>query len=298
MLVDSEAYGLSILAGGSWNWTYLGHRGHNHGHKEKSVTLPAGVPLMKFHERFDINVGLEDAQRRFANRVYNELFVGFVYAQESLASLEMLGIAISTELGEPYPGFRSSHKIVGTDFLRSLRAIEAVYSAVPSRRVSEIAARLLAQSEVDLGIEWREGKFYRKGAALLDQKLVNDVLHWLRGAGYESVFKPFEKGLGHLLEAPIKKEHLSDVITDMYEAVEALAKIVTGRNKDLSGNAELFMSKVKASEAYKVLLKDYVEYANKFRHAEAEGKPKPVVFEREVESFVYMTGIFIRLAMP
>jgi hypothetical protein len=77
-------------------------------------------------------------------------------------------------------------------------------------------------------------KLRQKGAALLDQKLVNDTLHWLRGAGYDSVLKPFEKGLHHLLEAHIKKDGLSDVITDMYEAVEALAKKVTGRDKDLS----------------------------------------------------------------
>jgi hypothetical protein len=95
-------------------------------------------------------------------------------------------------------------------------------------------------------------KLRQKGAALLDQKLVNDTLHWLRGAGYDSVLKPFEKGLHHLLEAHIKKDGLSDVITDMYEAVEALAKKATGRDKDLSENRELFISKVKASDHYKV----------------------------------------------
>jgi hypothetical protein len=29
---------------------------------------------MKFHERFKIEVGLEDAQRRLVDRLYNELF--------------------------------------------------------------------------------------------------------------------------------------------------------------------------------------------------------------------------------
>jgi hypothetical protein len=101
-----------------------------------------------------------------------------------------------------------------------------------------------------------------------------------------------------LLSQYIKKDGLSDVITDMYEAVEALAKKVTGRDKDLSENRELFISKVKASDHYKVMLKDYIDYANDFRHAEREGKPKPQLSEREVESFVYLTGIFIRLAMP
>jgi hypothetical protein len=158
---------------------------------------------------------------------------------------------------------------------------------------------LLSGSEVDLGILWQKGKFLRTGAALLDEKLVNDVLHWLRTPGHETVLKPFEKGLKDLLHAHVKKDHLADVVTDMYEAVEALAKIVTDRpGKDLSSNREAFIAKVQASPEYKELLKDYIEYANRLRHAETEGRPKPNLSEREVESFVYLTGVFIRLAMP
>ncbi len=34
---------------------------------------------MKFHERFDIEVNYADAQRRFVNRIINELFESFHY---------------------------------------------------------------------------------------------------------------------------------------------------------------------------------------------------------------------------
>jgi sulfur transfer protein SufE len=83
----------------------------------------------------------------------------------------------------------------------------------------------------------------------------------------------------------------------MYEALEALAKVVTGRDKDLSANRELFLSKVKASEGYKGILKEYIEYANNFRHAPKQGQEKPNVSVNECESFVYLTGLFIRLAI-
>jgi hypothetical protein len=46
-----------------------------------------------------------------------------------------------------------------------------------------------------------------------------------------------------------------------------------------------------------VLLKEYIEYANNFRHALKEGEKRPAVSVAEVESFVYLTGIFIRLAI-
>src|SRR5439155_6950793 len=128
---------------------------------------------------------------------------------------------------------------------------------------------------VDLGIEWKDGRFTRKGAALLDQVLVNDPLHWLHKIGYKTVSDPFEKGLSNFLSAQNKPELFGDVVTDMYEAIEALAKVVTGRgNKDLSGNKELLLSKIKASDSHKAMLSEYIDYANKFRHAASEKKPK------------------------
>jgi len=60
-----------------------------------------------------------------------------------------------------------------------------------------------------------------------------------------------------------------------------LAKIVTGRpQKDLSANREAFLKKVQASDAYKAILKEYIKYANEFRHATEEGKQKPELSRR------------------
>jgi len=84
----------------------------------------------------------------------------------------------------------------------------------------------------------------------------------------------------------------------MYEAIEALAKIQTRRDVDLSANRELFVKSVRASDQYKTLLKDYIEYANRFRHAVRSAEARPALSLKETESFVYMTGLFIRLAMP
>ncbi len=126
---------------------------------------------------------------------------------------------------------------------------------------------------------------------------MNDVLRCLQSNGYAGVRASFNKGLDHLLHSINKPHLLSDVVTDTYEALEALAKIVTGRDKDLSTNAEQFISIVKASDGYKRLLKEYIAHANTIRHAGKDGQPKPDLTRKEVESFVYMTGVFIRLAV-
>jgi hypothetical protein len=104
-------------------------------------------------------------------------------------------------------------------------------------------------------------------------------------------------GLRHFLQAESRPEVLADVLTDMYEALEALARIVTGTNENLSKNSEEFFRKVGVSEPYKKLLKDYASYGNRFRHAAVPDKPKPTLSVHEVESFIYLTGVFIRLAI-
>ncbi len=64
-----------------------------------------------------------------------------------------------------------------------------------------------------------------------------------------------------------------------------------------SANRELFISNVKASKEYKKILVEYINYANEFRHASKEGKNKPAISQQEAESFIYLTGLFIRLAV-
>lgn len=210
--------------------------------------------------------------------------------------------AIANALGEEYLSFYRINSYMQDNFHRCLRVIEVLYEYAKygdNRLLFEdIVKSTIQQSEIDLGIKWENGVFIRSGAALLDQKLVNESLRWLSEPKYKNVYTPFAKGLSHFLKSEKQPELLSDVITDMYESLEALSKIVTGKpNKDLSANAELFIKKVKASKAYKKMLKDYIDYANEFRHAVEEGRKKPTLSVNEVESFVYLTGVFIRLAM-
>ncbi len=257
-----------------------------------------------FHKRFDIDVDIDEARRRFVVRVSNIILYNFV--NENFVYLdqrEKAKLLILSALGDRY--IRSNKRLdylVGLDFRRNLRAVEELYQILPNtgleNELSEQIYSIIQASEVDLGIDWRPPHFFPTGARLLDDKLVNDQLHWLRDRNYNTVLRPFQEGLSHLMESDQNPQLLGDVVTDMYESVEALAKIVTARpNKDLSANREPFISKVKMSDHYKKLLREYIAYANEFRHAEQEQKPRPSISRPEAESFVYLTGLFIRLAV-
>ncbi|HQR31900.1 MAG TPA: hypothetical protein PLK30_04115 [Blastocatellia bacterium] len=266
-----------------------------------------------FHDRFEISVDLQEAKKRFVNRIQNNLFEHFLPTLRG-DILDRVLTAIAYELGaQAKPHYRRVYSIaweareyIGSDFHRALLAVEVIYKALStevyefSRRCPEIDTEILnalAVMEIDIGIRWKNGKFSKSGAKSLDENLVNEPLHWLKGLQYQGVLQPYSKGLEHFLQATKRPELLSDVITDIYEALEALAKIVTGRDKDLSANAESFLKEVRASEAYKKILKEYIAYANNFRHGVSDQSKKPNLSAAEVESFIYLTGIFIRLAL-
>ncbi len=260
---------------------------------------------MNFSQRFDIKVNLAEAQRRFINRVFSTVFeIPTNSWVEEASWRQQITSGTALRLGERLSETGGLDSLVGHDFLRCLQAIEVFYElaggAEDEERIKnhiEISVKYaLSLSEVDLAIEWHEGIFTRKGAKLLDDSLVNENLHWLREYEYEGVRKPFEKALHHFLESGKRPEVLSDVVTDAYESLEALAKIVTGKTFDLSKNRELFLSQVNAPRELKDLLKQYIEFANEFRHGADPQKPKPTLTEPEVEFFLYMTGAFIRMA--
>jgi hypothetical protein len=253
-----------------------------------------------FNGRFNIEIGLDLARERFVNRVYNEILWGFLLGPRfSDNDRYFINRTVSTHLGDQFQNTPLVN-VVGRDFMRNLQAIEGIFKniqVVYRGQLDIIVRDILSASEADLGLQWKGGKFLPAGANLLDELLVNDNLHWLRRAQYITVLEPFEKGLRHLLESRKRAELTSDVITDTYEALEALAKIVTGRDSDLSANQESFISHVKVNDPHKKMLRQYIEFANDFRHAAALGRPKVKISYKEAESFVYLTGAFIRLAI-
>jgi hypothetical protein len=255
----------------------------------------------KFHQRFNIEVSLEEATRRFVNRAHDFVIhnilptLAQIYGYQEHVEVEKY---ICRKLGDRYTGVDCLSPIIGDNYHVHIRMLEALYQWPRAKELVDRAVmEILADSEVDLGIRWNNGHFLPSGSPLLDEKLVNDVLGTLGVKGHDGVLVPFKKGLDHFLHSVKKPELLADVITDMYEALEALAKIITGRDKDLSANAELLISKLNVSEEYKPILKAYIGYANEFRHAAEMGQKKAIPSPQEVESFIYLTGLFVRLAM-
>ena len=258
--------------------------------------------VARFHQRFGYEVGAIEARRRFVNRVHNQILSQWWNWYE-VADDKLLRV-MAHDFGEPDSALGDIDELlrfVKRDFLRTLQVVEAIWRRCPHARVwlNENIRHLMAVSEANLGIVWNLGVFRRAGAPVLDEKLARDPLDWLREHDFQSIRKPYEKALRELLVGEKQPERLTDAITDAYEALEAMAKHVMRRDLDLAKGREQFISKLKTSSEYRkllgILLKDYIDYGCRFRHGASDQKPKPAASMGEVESFVYMTGIFLRL---
>jgi len=261
-----------------------------------------------FYKRFNIDVGTKEAHQRFIQRIRTLTWTLLDQFYSRISDRLLMGVCF--KLGKPYSSIAHVSTFMGywdefveNDFRKCLETTEAVKLSLPmddnsaASKFSEGIKNALEESEVDLEISWDGEIFTRKGAQFLDEQLVNDPLHWLRNAKYQNVLTPFEKGLKHWMEGQKDEKRYGDVITDMYEAAEALAKIVTGRETDLSGNLEKFASELRLPDQYKRMLKEYDSFANEYRHSAKLGKPRKYPSESNTEVFIYLTGTFIRLVV-
>lgn len=260
------------------------------------------MPKSDFLKRFDIPVSNDVARQQFLNRISNHVFENFFQQDiEEHYLQETILWHVAHELGEKYSSLKSFHSYTGGQFSPTLHALEVAFRHLKTRKQKKELTRLiefvLSSSELDLGIRWSNGKFVPQRARELDQALVDDNLKWLSDPKYASVLRPFEKALKAFLTLDNKPEHATDIIRDLYEAIESLAKIVTGRDTgDLSANIEQLLTQLKVSSGFREVLRSYTKYANPFRHGTGKRGPSRRVSLHEVESFLYFTGLLIRLS--
>ncbi len=135
------------------------------GNKHEEERLPS------FVQRFNINVAVTDAQKHFVNRVQNMIFDRYLMLVTEDHRQQFLW-PLANDLGRVYHSSEQAFTFyTGGDFLNTLRALETAYRVLPKGPQQVLAAyigEVLQASEVDLGVQWRDGCFWPSGAKLLD----------------------------------------------------------------------------------------------------------------------------------
>lgn len=281
-----------------------------------SADVPSGE---RFHERMGLRITQEEARRRFVARVAG------LFDQITPTQKERIVKKVAFETGDLLLGAGPTYleqqmalplygklarqvKVdadvasILSDWEQTLIAIEALYGCMPAGQQQQLSHRvdgLLQGAEVDLGIAWRDGRFQRKGARLLDEALVHDELDWLAGPGFAAIRRPFAHGLRLYRVAGSDSEMLKSAVASMYEAVEAMAKLLTKSDRDLSALKAQVVKALGLPRELRAVLDPYVAYGSRFRHADSAADSargtRPHLGEAEAEFFLYLTGLLLRL---
>lgn len=259
-------------------------------------------------KKLGMESNLKHSEEYFINRINNIIFhtgeIFFNWDQiEEITTEFRVNAGVKYYQGVYLNFYFESQKPLDLDFknyLLNLQILLNILSIEQSEILSKHIVNAFNLAPVDLGYNIQkindEYILLVSGSKLLDEKLIDDILNILNSLDKMNIFKPYEKGLKEFLESRSNKEKQKNVVRDMYESLEALAKYICNNGKDLSANRDLFLSKIKVNDFYKKILGTYIDFSNKeFRHS-----PKKDIIElteKEVESFIYFTGIFIRLAL-
>lgn len=151
---------------------------------------------------------------------------------------------------------------------------------------------ILEESEVDLGysIDISNGYIYRKGADELDKTLFEQTFDWL------SSFPKAGQNYKTALEHYFKKEFRS-CIGFAFDTIDSLVKKYLDKDSGtLDDNIVEVIRRLGLSNEWNAITKNYCKYAHRLmRHGgAADGEPIEVD-EKEIEAYLYVTGVISRL---
>jgi hypothetical protein len=136
--------------------------------------------------------------------------------------------------------------------------------------------------------------FYPKGAKLLDEKIVNDVLDWL------VLYPKVQKNFKFALEKYQNKIFQRNLIDDLRLSLELLFRKILNNNKNLENQEKCLAEYLKQKKIPKELINMYwklINYYTKYQNNYAKHNDKVKVDSSEIEFILYLTGTFIRFLL-
>lgn len=279
--------------------------------------------MSDFRKRMGLDgESVETLKQRFLNRVNVALFRWIEDAEGIKFFDENFIWWISTQLGEGWGRYVKQNEHMGNyysnltlqqmaagDFTKTLEIIEKLREYLEQGLAQEIYGRyyhdpaktvnlrlfdrkmegIMLLSGSKIGVFWNDGKFYPAGAKELDAALISDPLDWLEK--YPRTRAQFLTALKHYEASTTDPSTRKDAITNAYTAMECLAQEHLSNNRNFDKNSNDLVEKIGLPSEYKNIVHYYKLIANEYssRHAGSE------VSLAEVEAFIYLTGLLLRL---
>jgi hypothetical protein len=255
----------------------------------------------RFNKIFGITDDLTAEQSRFVQRInqtafrriedreyeYQAIFEALCYCL-GINGQDRIARANSNNYGSSLvvPHLRS---LTEDDFTETLKVSALLYQILerePKKELDQSIETALSHAAIDIGVRWKDGMFYPAGAKELDERLIEEPLQWL--INFPNERADYLKAL-----TGYAAKRSDDVIMNCYLVIEGVARSVLANQKTLENNRENLLRTIGLSQEWKALLSNFITYANEFKR-HASGK-RYDVNPVEVEGFLYLTGLLVRL---
>lgn len=197
--------------------------------------------------------------------------------------------------------FRSFHQestpslraITRDDFNKTLEVVCVVFEQFQEypelqKLLSQKIEETLSMSTIDVGVRWKDGMFYKSGFKFLDENLIEESLDFL--SIYPAERKDFYEAVRNYSE-----KRFDDVISDCYNVIEGLARKLLNNSAVLENNIKEFVSLLKLTAHWEKMLGHFMHFANEYKRHAGENRHK--IDPKEVEAYLYFTGLLVRLAL-
>lgn len=278
--------------------------------------------IFDFNKRFGRTIDIEEVRQDFINKISHYLIEplderdGWHYSEHNSGLFDFVAIEFNrnpTDIIQEYnrnnfssyDTYKPSFKIFSQgDFEKSLILIEVFYDYFSAsslydseqwiKRINRVVKIALNQP-ISLGVSWRDWKFYPEGVEEFDEKLISDVLKWLKkNPKIQALYKNALDQYSQSLNDPIKRK---DVINNSFQAVEKLTQeFLESPKPSFDNNFNELVGNLELDKEWKKILNSYKELSKEFgRHA---GQTDDFIPNQEdTEAFLYFSGLIMRLVL-
>jgi hypothetical protein len=264
--------------------------------------------IQEFYKRWDIQKDTSQIFEEFKNRTLNSLNIMFETEKSmNFEGCNYFDIEFMLKIGEQIITHNDIYHFKDTyayklmryeeNFKRYIFYLQVLFwqKNVPNKnKIFNLFQEDIKRSLIDINLVKEKGEyiFYPAGAELLDEKLVNDVLHWI--VEYDDVYSNFKNAL----EQYQSGENYRNCVDNMRLSLELFLKHVLNNGQVLrnqKGNLLKYLSVKGISKEiinmYNTLISYYDDYNN------AHSKHWDNVNSNEIEFIIYLTGIFMRMIL-
>jgi hypothetical protein len=282
--------------------------------------------IFDFKKRFGQTIDLEEVRRDFLNKIKHflidpldeEIGWSYSYSVTGKSLFDFVAIEFNQDPAQlvshhnqryvyATETYRPSLNIFsGGNFESTMLLIEILYDYFSrsgsygygddewQKKINTVVQNALTQP-ASLGISWQDGKFYPEGVEEFNEKLIEDVLKWLKGNPKVSVL--YKNAIDHYSQSisdPVKRK---DVFSNAFQAVEKLTQeYLKTSTLSFDKNFNALVDKLVIDKEWKKIFNSYRELSKEFgRHAGVSDKFIPN--QEDTEAFLYLSGLIMRLIL-